>query len=137
MPLTDELASPATTHGVAATSSSSAARQSSSRGRAKCRYFSTKKGRFLRLVYAVLDQSCHLDLCGCFISTYDGYRSILTAMSMGYPCEIAHVIVGFYFCLASLVVCLKFMILAMEEFMYIAFCRDLLGRVVQYAICDY
>ncbi|OQE26482.1 hypothetical protein PENSTE_c005G03294 [Penicillium steckii] len=44
LPLTDELASPATAHGVAATSSTSPARQSSSKGRAKCRYFATKKG---------------------------------------------------------------------------------------------
>jgi len=28
------------------------------------------------------------------------------------------------------------MILTMEEVMYIAFCRDLLDCVVQYAICD-
>lgn len=52
-----------------------------------------KRVCFLRLLRLVLDWKCLLDLCGCFISTYDGYRSILAGMPMGYPCEIATVMV--------------------------------------------
>ncbi|KAJ5755748.1 hypothetical protein N7533_005291 [Penicillium manginii] len=90
LPSTDELAASTTAHGVEATSSSSTARQSSSRRRGKCRYFATKKGcragaecPFIHDAYAIQQNTSRSDQTSKLQTSADSSKSTDSSVAAG------------------------------------------------------